>query len=216
MFPNILKTANVTPIYKNDDLALCNNYRLVSILSNISKIFEKIIHARLSVFLSANNILCEKQFGFRNQHSTNHALKEITEKIKQGCDSGKFVCRVFLDFRKAFDTVNHDILLNKLEHYGIGDKSNKWLRSFLEGRKQHTTINKTRSSDKRMNIEVPQGSILGPILFILFFNDLHKAVDFSTVHHFADDINLLLTENSLKKLNKHINRDLCCSMDPSK
>ena len=76
------------------------------------------------------------------------------------------------------------------------------------GRKQHTTINKTRSSDKRMNIEVPQGSILGPILFILFFNDLHKAVDFSTVHHFADDTNLLFTENSLKKLNKWINRCL--------
>ena len=111
---------------------------------------------------------------------------------------------------------NHDILLKKLEHYGICDKSNKWLRSFLEGRKQHTTINKTRSSDKLISIGVPQGLILSPILFILFINDFHKAVDFSTVHHFADDTNLLLTENSLKKLNKHINRDLCCSMDPSK
>ena len=84
------------------------------------------------------------------------------------------------------------------------------------GRKQHTAINKTRSSDKRMSIGVPQGSILGPIFFILFINDFHKAVDFSTVPHFADDTNLLLTENLLKKLNKHINRDLCCSMDPSK
>ena len=106
----------------------------MSLLSNISKIFEKIIHVRLSVFLSTNNILYKKQFGFRNQHSTNHALIEITEKIKQGCYSGKFVCGVFLDFQKAFDT-NHDILLKKLEHYGIRDKSNKWLRSFLEGRK---------------------------------------------------------------------------------
>ena len=88
MFPNILKTANVTPIFKNDDPALCNNCRPISLLSNISKIFEKIIHARLSVFLSTNNILYEKQFGFRNQHSTNHALIEITEKRKQGCDSG--------------------------------------------------------------------------------------------------------------------------------
>ena len=114
MFPNILKTANVTPIFKNDDPALCNNYRPISLLSNISKIFEKIIHARLSVFLSTNNILNEKQFGFRNQHSTNHDLIEITEKNKKGCDSGKFVCRVFLDFQKAFDTVNRDILLKKL------------------------------------------------------------------------------------------------------
>ena len=136
MFPNILKTANAAPTFNLKMMMLqCNNYRAISLLSNISKIFEKIIRARLSVFLSTNNILYEKQFGFRNQHSTNHALIEITEKIKQGCDSGKFVCGVFLDFQKAFDTVNHDILLKKLEHYGIRDKSNKWLRSFLEGRK---------------------------------------------------------------------------------
>ena len=208
MFPNILKTANVTPIFKNDDPALCKNYRPISLLSNMSKIFEKIIHARLSVFLSTNNILYEKQFGFRNQHSTNHALIEKTEKIKQGCNSGKFVCGVFLDFQKAFDTVNHDILLKKLEHYGIRNKSNKWLRSFLDGRKQHTTFNKTKSSDKLISIGVPQGSILGPIFFVLFINDFQKAMDFSTVHHFAVDTNLLLIENSLKKLNKHINRDL--------
>ena len=137
-----------------------------------------------------------------------YALIEITEKIKQGCVSGKFFCGVFLDFRKAFDTVNHAILLKKPEHYGIRDKSNKWLRSFLEGRKQHTTINKSRSSDKLISIGVPQGSILGLILFIVFINDFHKAVGFSTMHHFADDTNLLLTENSLKKLNRHINRDL--------
>ena len=91
---------------------------------------------------------------------------EITEKVKQSCDSGKFVCGVFLNFQKAFNTVNHDILLKKLEHYGIHDKSNKWLRSFFEVRKQHTTINKTRSSDKPISIEVPQGSILDPVLLL--------------------------------------------------
>ena len=128
IFPNILKTANVVPILKNDELALWNNYWPISLLSKISKVFWKIIHRRLSVFLSANNILYDKQFGFRNQHSTNHALIEIAETIKQGCDSGKFVCCVFLDFQKAFDTVNHDILLKKLEDYGIRDKSNKSLR----------------------------------------------------------------------------------------
>ena len=99
MFLNILITANITPIFKNDDPVLCNNYWPISLLSNISKIFKKIIHARLSVFLLANNILYEKQFDFRNQHSTNnHALIEITEKIKRGYDSGKFICGVFLDF----------------------------------------------------------------------------------------------------------------------
>ena len=125
MFPNILKTAKVTPIFRNYDPALCHNYRPISLLSNISKISEKIIHARLSAFLSTNNILYEKQFSFRNQHSANHALIKTTGKIKQGCDSTKFVCGVFLDFQKAFDTVNHDILLKKLEHYGIRDKLSK-------------------------------------------------------------------------------------------
>ena len=147
MFPNILKTANVTPIFKNDDPALCNNYRPISLLSNISKIFEKIIHARLSVFLSTNNILYEKQFGFRNQHSTNHALIEITEKIKQGCDSGKFVCGVFLDFQKAFDTVNHDILLKNL--------------STME-----YVISQTNDSDHSLKIgnNTPLSTKLGPLI----------------------------------------------------
>ena len=122
MLPNILKIANVTSIHKNDDPALCNNYRPISLLSNISKVFEKEIHARLSVFLSANNILYEKQFGFQNQHSTNHALIKITEKIKQVCDSAKFLCGVFLDFQKGFDIVDHDILSKRLEHYGIRGK----------------------------------------------------------------------------------------------
>ena len=93
--------SNVTPIFKNDDPALCNNYQTISFLSNIYKIFEKIIHARLSAFLSANNVLHENWFGFRKQHSTNHAIIEITDKIKS-CDSGKFACGVFLDFEKAF------------------------------------------------------------------------------------------------------------------
>ena len=98
--------------------------------------------------------------------------------------------------------------MKKLEYYGIHDKSNKWFKSFLEDRKQYATINKTRSSDKRRSIGVPQGLILGPIVFILFINDFHKAVELSAVYHFADDTNLLLTENSLKKINKHINGDL--------
>ena len=109
---------------------------------------------------------------------------------------------------KGLQHVNHGTLLKKPEYYGIHGKSNKWFRSFQEDRKQRTTINKARSSDKPVSIGVPQGSILGPILLILFINDFHKTVEFSTVCHFADDTNFLLTENSLKKLNKYINRDL--------
>ena len=131
-FPSTLKNPMVIPIYKKEDHTLCNNYRPISLLSNISKIIEKLVHIQLTKSLNKFGILYEKQFGFRNNHSTTHALLEITEKIKQACDTGQFACRVFLDLQKAFDTVNHTILLKKLTHYGIRGIANKWFQSFLE------------------------------------------------------------------------------------
>ena len=136
-----------------------------------------------------------------------HALLEITEKIKQACDSGKYACGVFLDLQKAFDTVNHDILLKKLNHYGIRGIANNWFCSFLSDRMQFTSIDKSESGKRELKYGVPQGSVLG-LLFVLFINDLHKNIKFSTLHHFADNTNILLVEKSLKKLNKHMNRDL--------
>ena len=212
-FPSTLKTANIIPIYKKDDHTVCNNYRPISLLSNISKIIEKLVHKWQTTFLNKNAILYEKQFGFRNNHSTTHALLEITEKIKQACDAGQFACGVFLDLQKAFDTVNHTTLLKKLAHYGIGDIANKWFQSFLEDRKQFTSVQGSKSAEKPIKYGVPQGSVLGLLLFILFINDLHKAIEFSSVHHFADDTNLLLIDKSLKKINKHINRDLKLTVD---
>ena len=212
-FPSTLKTLNVIPIYKKDDHTVCNNYRPISLLSNISKIIEKIVHKQLTKFLNKNPILYEKQFGFRNNHSTTHALLEITEKIKQACDAGQFTCGVFLDLQKVFDTVNHTILLKKLTHYGIRGVANKWFQSFLEDRKQFTSVQGSKSAEKPIKYGVPQGSFLGPLLFILFINDLHEAVKFSSVHHFGDDTNLLLTDKSLKKINKHIKRNLKLPVD---
>ena len=129
-FLNNLKIANVIPIFKKDNHTICNNYHPISLLSNISKIIEKLIHNRLTMFLNKNNVLYERQFGFRPNHSTTHALLEITEKIKQACNSEKYACGVFLDLQKAFDTVNHDILLKKLNHYGIRRIANNWFCSF--------------------------------------------------------------------------------------
>ena len=122
--------------------------------------------------------------------------------------SGKYPCGVFLDFQKAFDTINYDILLKNLNYYGIRGAANNWFRSFLSDRMQFTSINRTQSDKRELKYGVPQGSVLGPLLFILFINDLHKVVEFSTVHHFADDTNMLLIKKSLQKMNKFINRDL--------
>ena len=117
-------------------------------------------------FLNANDVLYERQFGFRHKHSTTHALSAITEKIRQACDSGNVACGVFLDLQKAFDTVNHDILLKKLEYYGIRGITNSWFQSYLNDRMPFTTVNKCQSSKKYLMYGVPQGSVLGPHLFI--------------------------------------------------
>ena len=208
LFPDALKLTRIIPVFKNGDSLQCNNYRPISLTSNISKIMEKLAHQRLYLFLENNNVLYDKQFGFRNKHSPNHALIEITEKIREALDKRQFVCGIFVDLQKAFDTVNHDILLDKLNYYGIKGIPNMWFETFLKERYQYTTI-KEYSSDQLMSTHgVPQGSVLGPLLFLIFINDLHKAIIHSSVHHFADDTNLLLGEKSLKKINKLVNSDL--------
>ena len=137
---------------------------------------EKLVDQRLYIFLENNNIFYDKQFGFRNKHSTTHALTEITEKIREALDKKQFACGIFIDLQKAFDTVNHDILLDKLNHYGVKRISNMWFETFLKERYQYTTI-KEYSSNKLMSTHgVLQGSVLGPLLFLLFINDLHKAI----------------------------------------
>ena len=151
-----------------------------------------VVHARLCV-------LYDKYVGFQNKHSTTHTLIEITEKIREACDKKQFACGIFIDLQQAFNTENQDVFLDKLNYYGVEGMSNMWFEMFLRERYQHTTI-KEYSSNKQMSIHgVLQGSLLGPLLFLIFINDLHKAIMHSFVHHFADDTNLLLAKKSLKK-----------------
>ena len=138
------------------------------------------------------------QFGFRQQYSTSHALVNITEIIRKALDDGNIGCGVFVDLQKAFDTVHHQILLAKLSHYGIRGVSNDWFKSYLSNRSQHVSINGYDFGLAAINWGVPLGSVLSPLLFLVYINDLNQAIKFFKVHHFADDVNLLCLGNRLK------------------
>ena len=208
VFPQKMKITKIVPFFKKEDNLDCNNYRPISLLPNISKIFEKLIHNRLSKFLEENKCLFSKQFGFRNKHSTTHALINLTETIRKALDDDECACGVFLDFQKAFDSVNHKILLKKLEHYGVRGHARKWFTSYLAGRKQYTTVSNIDSQLKDISYGVPQGSVLGTLLLLIYINDLNRAITYSYIRHFADDTNILYRDKSLRKINQRINFDL--------
>ena len=210
VFPSVLKTAKVVPVFKKDSKLDYSNYHPISLLSNIEKILEKLMYKRLNTFLNNNNIIYNLQFAFRQRYSTSHALINITEIIRKALDDENIGCGVFVDLQKAFDTVDHQILLAKLSHYGIRGVSNDWFKSYLSNRSQYVSINGYDSGLAAINCGVPQGSVLGPLLFLLYRNDLNQAIKFCKVHNFADDTNLLCLGNSIKKLIKLVNADLKC------
>ncbi len=208
IFPDILKTAVVHPIFKKNDKKICANYRPISLLSNISKIFERAMYDRIELFLNDFDLIYKNQFGFRKKHSTTHALISIVEEIRNNLDNKIFSCAVFVDLEKAFDTVNHHILLKKLDYYGISGIANSWIKSYLSNRSQAVMVNGVTSSQKPINCGVPQGSILGPLLFLIYINDMNEALVNCRVFHFADDTNLLFSHENPDKLHNIINQEL--------
>ena len=200
IFPDKLKLAKIMPVYKSDDRQLLNNYRPISVLPIFSKILEKIMYSRLENFIQKSNILCENQFGFREKHSTYMALLNIIDQISQQLDSKTLSLGIFIDLSKAFDTLDHNILLTKLETYGVRGIALEWFRSYLNNRKQCVDINGSRSSLRTITCGVPQGSILGPLLFILYMNDIVRVSTIMKFVLFADDTNLLLHDTNLNNL----------------
>ena len=166
------------------------------------------MHKRLYAFLELHKVLFENQFGFRKGNSTSHALIQITEQIKESLENGKVGCGIFIDLRKAFDTVNHEILLKKMEHYGVRGSSLQWFRSYLSDRRQYVYFNGHSSETKVVTCGVPQGSVLGPLLFLLYINDLPNISDVFKFYLFADDTNLYYENENIKDLEFNINKEL--------
>lgn len=208
VFPGDWKIAKVTPIYKSGPKDNMNNYRPISVISPIAKVFERIVYNQLYDYLQKNNLLSKHQSGFRSCHSTVTSLLDATMEWYTNMDNSKFNSVVFLDLSKAFDTVDHSVLLQKLRLYGLSAPTLKWFESYLTDRTQCCFTSGCLSSFKKIKCGVPQGSILGPLLFLIYINDLPHCVQHSKPRMYADDTNITTSGRSLKTVIQLTNKDL--------
>ena len=205
IFPSIFKIAKVVPIFKSGNKQIVKNYRSISLLPTLSKILEKLVKTRLIKFFDKYQVLYEFQYGFREKHSVLHALLDVNIFALDAIQSKQQNALLLMDVRKAFDTVSHNILLQKLYHYGIHGTAYKLLESYLSFRNQFVSVQNHHSSLKPINIGVPQGSILGPLLFLIYVNDIPNSVSCNP-RLFADDTCLLVSSPSLTILENECNK----------
>ena len=208
VFPKPLKTAKVVPIHKGDSKTDVGNYRPISLLSTFSKIYEKTMHSRITNFMESNQSLFDMQYGFRKGRSCEHALLAAQNCILDTLNKNEIALLLLIDFSKAFDMVDHDILLSKLSRYGIRGNALKWMQSYLRDRRQYVTIDGKNSSERDLKFGVPQGSILGPLLFIIYINDLPNIHKFARFIMYADDANIIITGKDIHEVTEQA-RTLC-------
>jgi hypothetical protein len=208
IFPDALKIAKICPIFKSGDKHTLSNFRPISVLPSFSKIFEKIMYKRLNDYLTKYTMLSPNQYGFRKGYSCYMALLDMHYNISTALDRKEYAAGVFLDLSKAFDTVDHAILIKKLEHYGIRGTPLNLFISYLSCRKQYVSFRGTNSYLSTVICGVPQGSTLGPLLFLLYINDITSCSAVLKFILFADDTNIFFSHKDINILIKTLNQEL--------
>ena len=207
-FPSDWKTARVIPLFKNGQRSVLDNYRPISILPVVSKIMERLLYNQISDYFTKKQLLSKHQFGFRPLHSTTTTLLDCTNEWYVNMDRGLYNLVVLLDLKKAFDTVNHGILLHKLQLYGFETRALNFMRDYLTNRTQRCQLKGLFSDRKEVTCGIPQGSILGPLLFIIYINDLPNCLKITTPRMFADDTNLTAVGETLGEAEERAGVDL--------
>ena len=208
VFPDSWKVANVIPLQKTGDPSDVNNLRPISLLPLPGKILERIVHSQISTFLENNELFLNEQGGFRKGKSTIDTVAKFTDDILLGINEKEYTLAAFIDLKKAFDTVNHEILIKKLPHYGLSQNTVQWIKSYLDNRSQKCTVNGITSPELVINCGVPQGSILGPMLFLIYINDIAQNLTCTKFRLYADDTVLYMSDSDEHNAHAGLQHDL--------